>query len=149
MYSRHRLSPRAARILELARGAAREHEQRYVGTEHLLLGIIREGTGTAAKILLDRGVTQLHVEAVINDLLNDRLDETWVLGRLPGTPHFRDVLATAAEKAKGTGNWQIRSVDLLYALLLERGSTGYRALRRLGISTDSIRQFLSPRAVES
>lgn len=139
----HHLSKRAERILTLAREAAREYGQGYVGTEHLLLAILREGTGLGAQILLENGATEERVKSMIDDIIKERLQETWVFGRLPGTRHYRDVLSKAAEAAKGRGTWQICSLHLLVALLNERESTGYRVLQTLGISHDTIRQFIA------
>lgn len=135
------LSKRARRIVELAKEASREYGQGYVGTEHLLLGIVREGTSVAAELLDHHGATEQKVQAVVDELVKERLQDTWVLGRLPGTPHFRDVLANAAAKSRGSGNWQIRSVHLLEALLRERNSTGQRALAKMGVSVDSVRAY--------
>ncbi len=138
----YQLSKRADKILTLAREAAREYGQGHVGTEHLLLGIVREGTGLGAKILLAHGANEERVKTQIAQVMSERLQETWILGRLPGTRHFRDVLSHAAEAAKGRGNWQICSVHLLLALLAEPDSTGYRVLRDLGVSGDTVRRAI-------
>jgi ATP-dependent Clp protease ATP-binding subunit ClpC len=142
----YQLSKRAERILSLAREAAREDGQGHVGTEHLLLAIVREGTGLGAKILLEVGATEEKVKDQIIQAAKDRMQETWVLGRLPGTRHFRDVLSKAAEAAKGRGTWQICSVHLLMALLAEHDSTGYRVLRDLGVSGDLVRRAIMQEA---
>lgn len=138
------LTKRAERILALARVIAREYGQGYVGTEHLLLAIVREGTSVAARFLIAAGATEERLSKEINELIKDRLHETWVLGRLPGTPHFRDVLARAAEESRGRGNWQIESFHLLLALLREKQSVGYSALTTLGINFDQVRSALLP-----
>ena len=138
----YQLSKRAEKILNLAREAAREDGQGHVGTEHLLIAILREGTGLGAKILQQAGGTEERIRAEIAKVVQDKLQETWVLGRLPGTRHFRDVLSKAAEAAKGRGNWQICSVHLLMALLAEHESTGYRVLRELGVSGDVVRRAI-------
>lgn len=65
------------------------------------------------------------------------------MGRLPGTPHFRDVIARAADEARGSGNWQIRSEHLLIALLGEKGSTGYKALKALNLALEQVRKDLA------
>ncbi|GAG34211.1 unnamed protein product, partial [marine sediment metagenome] len=109
------LTKRADQIVKLAKEVAREYGQGYVGTEHLLLAIVREGTGLGAKILLEHGVTEERMREEIDKLLQMHLQETWVFGRLPGTPNFKDVLAKAAHEARGSGNWQICSVHLLLA----------------------------------
>jgi len=136
------LSKRAETILKLAKEIAAEYRQRYVGTEHLLLAILREGTGSAADILQDHGVDDEQARQEIDKLLRARMQETWVLGRVPGSPHFRDVLSRAAQEARGAGNWQIGSIHLLLGLLAEKGSVGHNALRAMDITTDTVRRHL-------
>lgn len=138
------LTKRAERILQLARQIAREYGQGYVGTEHLLLAILREGEGTGAQFLIEHGATEKRMAEEIERLSQDCLHETWVLGRLPGTPHFRDVIAKAADEARGRGNWQIGSLHLLLALLTEKQSVGYKALQAAGITSDLVRRALMP-----
>jgi ATP-dependent Clp protease ATP-binding subunit ClpC len=138
----HHLSNRAEQILKLAREAAREYGQGHVGTEHLLLGIWREGTGLGARLLRECGTTDETIKAEIAAASKDRLQETWVLGRLPGTRHYRDVLSKAADAAKGQGNWQICSGHLLMALLQERESCGFTVLQALGVSVETVRAAL-------
>ncbi|GMU22254.1 MAG: hypothetical protein AMXMBFR13_23420 [Phycisphaerae bacterium] len=142
----HHLSRRAEQILKLAKEAAREYEQGFVGTEHLLLGIIREGTGVGAAILLEHGATEEKIKERIDHLIRQRLQETWILGRLPGTRHYRDVLSKAGAAARGHGNWQICSVHLLMALLQEKGSTGCQVLTDLGISMEVVRRAIVQQA---
>jgi len=136
------LTPRAKNVLDLAKDIAREYGQGYVGTEHLLLAIIREGTGLGAKSLVAEGVTEEAAREVIDELVKDRLHETWVIGRLPGTPNYRDVLSRAAHEARGQGNWLIGSAHFLLALLAEEDSLGAQTLRELGVSDEAIRKRL-------
>lgn len=136
----YQLSKRAELIIKLAKEAAREYGQSYVGTEHLLLAIVREGSGLGARILAECGATEERLTEEIARILKDRLNETWILGRLPGTRNFRDVLRSAAEAARGHGNWQIGSVHLLIALLNEPDCVGYQALRAVGVSSDTVRK---------
>ena len=136
------LTPRAKKVLDLAKDIAREYGQGYVGTEHLLLAILREGTGLGAKALVAEGVSEEAAGEVISELAKDRLHETWVMGRLPGTPHFRDVLSRAAHEARGQGNWLIGSAHILLALLSEEDSIGAQTLVTLGVSQEAIRKRL-------
>lgn len=136
------LSKEAATIVELAKEFARQYGQHYVGTEHLVLAILGEHEGLGAKVLTKLSVDQDTAKQQIDELLKDRLQETWVMGRLPGTPHYRDVLARAADEAKGSGNWQIRSEHILLALLAEKASTGYKALAALGVDADTVRKMI-------
>jgi len=136
------ITRRAQKVIEMAKQIAREYEQAYVGTEHLLLAIIREGSGSAARALVDCGVTEANATVEIDKLLRDRLQETWIIGRWPGTPHFRDVLSKASHAARGQGNWQICSLHLLMALLAEKDSIGYKTLRTLGVTGERLRECL-------
>ena len=132
------LSKRASQVLKLAHEAAQEYGQGYVGTEHLLLGIIREGTSLGARILLDHGATESRTKARVDELVNKHLDETWVTGRLPGSPHFMNVFARAERIARRLGHSQICAEHLLAALLTLTGSVGYKVLRAMGISMEIV-----------
>ncbi len=137
------LTKRADLIIKMAKEIARSYGVGYVGTEHLLLAISREGTSVGAHVLLEHGVTEESLRDEINKLIKNRLQETWVMGRLPGTPHFKDVIARASQEARGRGNWQICSIHLLLALASERGSVGCQALHNLGITPDLLRRSLT------
>jgi ATP-dependent Clp protease ATP-binding subunit ClpC len=139
------VSKQTEAVMRLAKEAAREHGLGYVGTEHLLLGIVREGQGLGAQILLELGVTEYNAQAEVDRRVHARLNETWVLGRLPGTPHFRDVGARAEAEARGSANWQISSEHLLLALLAERDSVGHQVLQALGVSLESVRRSIARR----
>ena len=65
---------------------SREYEREYVGTEHVLMAVQREGTGTGASILAKHGITGPKLKAQVDQLIKKQLEETWVFGRLPGTP---------------------------------------------------------------
>lgn len=142
MVTTKHLTNEAETIIHLAKEFARLHGQHYVGTEHLLLAILGEGEGLGAKILADLSVDMDRAKEQVDELVKHRLQETWVMGRLPGTPNCRDVLARASEQAKGTSNWQVRSEHLLIALLAERGSTGCKALEAMGVTLDTVRKTM-------
>ena len=142
MISTH-VSSEVQTIVNLAKEFARQYGLNYVGTEHLLLGIICEPEGLAAKVLNDLGIDEDHAKECIDELIEDRLQETWVIGRVPGTPHFRDVLAKAAQASKGTGNWKVRSEHMLAAILAEKKCMGFKALTALGVTLESFRRALA------
>lgn len=133
------LSKRVDQVIKLANKIAREFEQEYVGTEHILLAIAREGTGAGATILTKRGATEKKIRAEVDKLIKASLEDTWVFGRLPGTPHFRNVVARAIEEAQKLESKQVCTEHLLLALLRERGCVAYEALRALGLSTKLVR----------
>ena len=137
--NQNQLTQAAETIITLAKQIAREHGLGYVGTEHLLLAIVREGTSTAAQVLCELGANEFATQDLVEELIKQRMQETWVMGRLPGTPHFRDVLSKAANEGRGTGNWRIGPEHLLLGLIAEENSTGSRCLAALGITADKVR----------
>ena len=133
------LSKRMEEIVRLANEIAREYEQEYVGTEHVLLAILREGTGIGAAVLKGRGLSEARVKKEVDRLINRSKEETWVFGRLPGSPHFKNVMAAAIEAARALKSREVCSEHLLLGLLNEDGSVAHRALSNLGITADGVR----------
>jgi ATP-dependent Clp protease ATP-binding subunit ClpC len=134
------LSRRVDQVIRLANQIAREYEQEYVGTEHVLLAIAREGTGVGARVLRDHGATEDKIEAEVRKLIKASLEDTWVFGRLPGTPHFKNVIAHAIEAARELKSKEVCTEHLLLGLLAEKGSVAYAALKALGISSRTVRE---------
>ncbi len=132
-------SQRVAEVIKIANGIAREYEQEYVGTEHVLLAIQREGTGTGAAVLAKRGITVRKLRAEVDRLMKSQMEETWVFGRLPGTPHFKNVVATAIRESQELGAKEVCTEHLLLALLAEKGSVAYKALKALALTHDDAR----------
>ncbi len=132
-------SPRIARVIKFANEIAREYEQEYVGTEHVLLAIQREGSGIGAAVLGRQGITAGALRNEIDKLVKKQLEETWVFGRLPGTPHFKNVVASAIEECQQLKSKEVCTEHLLLALVRERGCVAYRALKDLGLSYENLR----------
>ena len=88
-----KLSNRVERVIELARGIAREYDFDYLGTEHTLLAIQQEGTGLGAKLLDGFGIDEYRLKAAVEKRTRNSMEETWVLGRLPGSPSLKSVVA--------------------------------------------------------
>ncbi|UCE59834.1 MAG: hypothetical protein JSU63_20620 [Phycisphaerales bacterium] len=142
-------SQRVAEVIKIANQIARDYEQEYVGTEHVLLAIQREGTGVGAKVLAKHGATTAKLQGEVEKLVKRQLEETWVFGRLPGTPHFKNVVATAIEQCQSLGAPQVCTEHLLLALSKERGSVAQKALNALGLSFDVIREDILELASET
>ena len=138
-----KLTKDGEKAIKLAKEAAREYGLGYVGTEHLLLGISQVEEGMGSKILIERGVDEYRLKAEIDRLVEGRMHETWVMGRFPGTPHFRDVLNAASIAARGSGNWQVGTEHLLLALTGESDSLGFKALQALGLTPEAIRKTIA------
>ncbi len=126
--------PRIAEVIKLANEIAREYEREYVGTEHLLLAIRREGEGRGAQILARRHLSEAMLREEIDKLIKLQMEETWVFGRLPGTPHFKNVMAVAIDECQHLGEPEVRTEHLLLALSKERGCVAFQALESLGVT---------------
>lgn len=135
-----KLTPRMRRVIDMSQRIARDYEQDYVGTEHLLLAISSEGTGVGAEILTQRDVTLSKVKQAVDALIKKSLEDTWVFGRLPGTPHFRNVMAAAIEEARQLESKVVCTEHLLLALAREDGSVAQAALHELGVRASTIRR---------
>lgn len=133
-------SQRVAKVIRVANEVAREYDQEYVGTEHLLLAIQREGTGVGASILTANGITERALRGEVDKLVKKSMEETWVFGRLPGTPHFKNVMATAIEQCQQLESAVVCTEHLLLGLLKERGSVAAKALINLGLTFDKLRK---------
>lgn len=137
-----RLTPRVEKIIKLSQEIARDYEQDYVGTEHLLLAILQEGTGIGAALLTEQGIGLAKAKEVVDRLMQKSAEETWVFGRLPGTPHFRNVMATAIEEARQFESKEVCSEHMLLALAREEGSVAQAALNELGAKAGTLRAKL-------
>lgn len=138
-----RSSERVARVIKLANQIAREYEQEYVGTEHVLLAVLQEGSGVGARLLIDRGVTIDRLREVVDQLVRKQMEETWVFGRLPGTPHFKNVMAGAINACQSEGAGELCTEHLLLALVSERGCVAQKAIDELGVAHRDLVQDLA------
>lgn len=132
-------SHRVAEVVKLANVIAHEYDREYVGTEHVLLAILREGTGVGAAVLKKHGVTEGRLRDEIDKHIKKQMEETWVFGRLPGTPHFKNVVATAIQQCQELEAKEVCTEHLLLALLIEKGSVANKALKALGLTVEQLR----------
>lgn len=135
-----RSSQRVAEVIKLANQIAREYDREYVGTEHVLLAIAREGTGVGAAVLKENEISNSDLRREVDHLIKKQMEETWVFGRLPGTPHFKNVVASAIKECQDMGSKEVCTEHLLLALLLEKGSVAYKALKAVGLTYDQARE---------
>ncbi|MFQ6048798.1 MAG: Clp protease N-terminal domain-containing protein [Phycisphaerae bacterium] len=144
-----RLDKNAGRIVKkVAQEIAYEFELDYVGTEHILLAILRHGGGLGARVLHSFGITEDRARNKVDEVLQREMEDTWVFGRLPGSPRYRNVLAHAIDEATQLESKQIGSEHLLLALLRERGSTAQRVLARFGVSLKKCRAEILKRLAQ-
>ncbi len=137
------LSTRANKAMKLSQQIAREMSLEYVGSEHVLLGILEEGTGAGALLLKEGGLTRTRIREQVTKLTAQQMAETWVIGRLPGTPHFTNVIAKAIEQAQELGHKYVGPEHLLLGLLEEEGCVAQRILLKAGMNISGVRKRIN------
>jgi len=142
-----KLDPLLDKVIKVSQRIARDYDQDYVGTEHLLLAILEEGAGLAVDILKAHGVDLRAAKTEVDKLIKKSLEDTWVFGRLPGTPHFRNVMAKAIEEAQRFKSRVVSPEHLLVALAAEEGSVAAHALAELGVDVKLIRDEITKRTM--
>ena len=128
-----RFTTKAKHALQMAMAAAEELDHRYVGTEHILLGLLREGTGTAAKILDGHGVTEEKVMNLINQQVAP-LSPVHLAERDEYTPKARRVLENSQNEATQFHAGLIGTEHILIAMIKEGECVATRLLNTMGVS---------------
>lgn len=132
-------TPRAQQVLALARQEASRFNHNFIGTEHLLLGLIRLGQGVAINVLQKMGVDLQAVRAEVEKLVGTGSEQK-ISGDIPPTPRVRKVLALAAKEAKALNHTYIGTEHILLGLLREGEGVAARVLRNLGVDLETARQ---------
>jgi ATP-dependent Clp protease ATP-binding subunit ClpC len=135
-----RFTDRGRKIIILAREEAEKHQNDYLGTEHLVLAILREGDGMALAVLKKMGLSTEQVRLEIERNLPGG-GSTMTFGEIPFTPRVKKVLEYAMEEAKLLGHNYIGSEHLLLGLLREEEGIGGKILRSLGSNLLTARQL--------
>jgi ATP-dependent Clp protease ATP-binding subunit ClpC len=137
-----RLDEEARAVIALANEIAHESEQEYVGTEHILLAILRHANNIGARVLVRLGLDETHVSAALEEVAKRAKEDTWVFGRLPGSPHYRNVIERAMEMAEQLESPSIGTAHLLLALYYDKESTAQRTLSALGVPMRKCRDLV-------
>ena len=136
-----RFTERARKILAIAQEEAKNLNHDYLGTEHILLGLIREGEGVAAEVLRNMGIEfetirlEIEREAPSGGALA-------ILGNVPFTPNSKKVLELAVEDARNMGHNYIGTEHLLLGLIREGESIGAKILLKFGVTLEKARAGL-------
>jgi len=142
-----RFTQRARRVLSLAQEEA-EHLQHYqIGTEHLLLGLMREEGGVAGRVLRDLGLDVRRVEELVSRL--STADERTSNTQLDLSPGTKKVLELAVDEARRMGHHYIGTEHLLLGLVRQQEGIALDVLRRLGVSPEEVRRQTSKVLQES
>jgi ATP-dependent Clp protease ATP-binding subunit ClpC len=142
-----KFTKRARRVLTFAQEEATRLNHNYIGTEHLLLGLIREEEGLAAKVLRDLGVEQNRVRQVIEDIVGRGQAAPGT--RLSLTPRTKRVIELAVDEARRLGHHYIGTEHLLLGLVREGDGIAVNVLKSLNVSPDKVRSQLSRAVLEA
>ncbi len=131
-------TPRAQQVLALARKEADRFHHNYVGTEHILLGLIKLGQGVAVSVLQKMGLDLETVRAAVEKQVGTG-QETKAAGSIPYTPRVKKVLALAGKEAKALNHSYVGTEHILLGLLREGEGVAARVLKSLDIDIERTR----------
>ncbi|OGX35343.1 MAG: hypothetical protein A3C36_03635 [Omnitrophica WOR_2 bacterium RIFCSPHIGHO2_02_FULL_52_10] len=134
----NRFTERARKVIVYAKEEARRFNHDYIGTEHLLLGLVREGEGVAAAVLQKLGLDLETIRIEVEKLVQPG-PQTQVLGDIPFTPRSKKALELSAEEARALGHNYIGTEHLLLGLVKEGEGMAYRVLLNLGLDLGKLR----------
>ena len=132
-----RFTDRARRVIVLAQEEARALQHNYIGTEHLLLGLIREGDGVAAKALEAKGVTLEDTRKQVEEMIGKGTAAP--TGHIPFTPHAKQVLELSLREALQLGHSYIGTEHILLGLIREGEGVGTQVLIKMDVDLSDLR----------
>ncbi|AWM36634.1 ClpA/B family protein [Gemmata obscuriglobus] len=136
-----RFTDRARKVMQLANQEAQRFNHEYIGTEHILLGLVKEGSGVAANVLknldIDLRKIRLEVEKIVQ---HGPGGEQVVMGRLPHTPRAKKVIEYSIEEARNLNHNYVGTEHLLLGLLREQEGVAAQVLMNLGLKLEDVRE---------
>ena len=128
-----KFTERARKVLTLSQEEAQRFNHNYIGTEHILLGLVREGDGVAAKVLVNLGLDLERVRQTVESSMGK--GERTVSGEVGLTPRAKRVIELAVDEARRLHHNYIGTEHLLLGLLREGEGIAASALEGLGVTT--------------
>jgi len=136
-----RFTDRARKVMQLANQEAQRFNHEYIGTEHVLLGLVKEGSGVAANVLknldIDLRKIRLEVERIVQ---HGPGGDNATLGRLPHTPRAKKVIEYSIEEARNLNHNYVGTEHLLLGLLREQEGVAAQVLMNLGLKLEDVRE---------
>ena len=134
-----RFTDRARKVMALANQEAQRFNHEYIGTEHILLGLVKEGSGVGATVLknLDVDIKKLRLE--VEKLVKSGPDMV-TMGKLPQTPRAKKVIEYAIEEARALNHNYVGTEHILLGLLRESEGIAAQVLMNLGLKLEDVRQ---------
>ncbi|MDI6785423.1 MAG: ATP-dependent Clp protease ATP-binding subunit [bacterium] len=134
-----RFTEKARRILSHAQEEAKNYRHGYIGSEHLLLGLIKEGEGVAVEVLNNLGINLTSIKTEIEKMVSSG-GGALTLGDVPFTPHAKKVLELAVEEAHLLNHNYVGTEHILLGLIKEEESIAARILNKFGANVSSVRE---------
>ena len=134
----NKFTERARKVILLAKEEAKRFNHDYIGTEHILLGLIREGEGVAAAVLQKLGLSPEKIRLEVEKLVQSG-PTTMVSGDIPFTPKAKKVIELAMEEARSLGHNYIGTEHLLLGLIREGEGVASQVLMNLGLDLNRVR----------
>src|SRR5216117_826657 len=134
-----KFTERVRKVIYLAREEAARLQHDYIGTEHLLLGVIREGEGIAATVLNNLGLDLDRIRQEVENMVSAS-GGTMTIGEIPFTPRAKRVLELAVEEARSLGHNYVGTEHLLLGLIREGEGVAAKVLLELGVDRKRVRE---------
>ncbi|MCX7940949.1 MAG: ATP-dependent Clp protease ATP-binding subunit [Endomicrobia bacterium] len=135
----NKFSDRAQKVILIAQEEAKRLNHDYVGTEHLLLGLVSIGEGLAVQILINLGVDLRKIKHEVERIVPPG-DNVMVLGEIPFSPRAKKVLEYAVEEANMMGHIYVGTEHILLGLLREKEGVAARVLEYLGVTYEDVQE---------
>ena len=134
----NRFTERARKVILLAKEEAKRFNHDYIGTEHILLGLVREGEGVAAVVLQKMGLSLQQIRLEIEKLVKPG-PSTVISGDIPFTPKAKKAVEFSGEEARALGHNYIGTEHLLLGLIREGEGVASQVLLNMGVDLDKVR----------
>jgi ATP-dependent Clp protease ATP-binding subunit ClpC len=134
-----RFTDRARKAMALANQEAQRLHHEYIGTEHILLGLLKEGYGVAANVLKNLNVDFARARQEVEKLARPDAGAASI-GKLPQTPHARHAIELSIREARNLNHNYVGTEHLLLGLLCEQDGRGAQVLMNLGLTVEAVRQ---------
>ncbi len=134
-----RFTDRARKVMALANQEAQRLNHEYIGTEHILLGLVKEGSGVGANVLRNLDVDLRKVRLEVEKLVKAG-PEMVTMGKLPQTPRAKKVIEYAIEEARNLNHNYVGTEHLLLGLLREHDGVAAQVLMNLGLKLEDVRE---------
>jgi ATP-dependent Clp protease ATP-binding subunit ClpC len=134
-----RFTERARKVMQLANQEAQRFNHEYIGTEHMLLGLVKEGNGVAANVLKNLGVDLRKIRLEVEKLVQSG-PEMVTIGKLPQTPRAKKVIEYSMEEARNLAHSFVGTEHILLGLLREQDGVAAQVLMNLGLKLEEVRE---------